>query len=256
MAVTDFIAAIELGSTKITGIAGRKNADGSWREGFNPFRSEHRADDYCEGNAWQYAWLVPHDVEGLIQLMGGQDAFVQKLDSLFVLNESMGDNASGDISGLIGQYAHGNEPGHHITYLYALAGQQWKTAEKVRYILNGMYSDKPDGLQGNEDCGQMSSWYIFSALGFYPVQPAGGNYVFGSPLFDKVEIALPEGKKFMIVAVNNSKDNPYIQSVALNGKPYRKPWISHSDIMEGGILELTMGNTPQEPFEAVCHDGQ
>lgn len=234
-----------------------KNADGSWREGFNPFRSEHRADDYCEGNAWQYAWLVPHDVEGLVRLMGGQEAFVQKLDSLFLLNESMGDNASGDISGLIGQYAHGNEPGHHITYLYALAGQQWKTAEKVRYILYNMYSDKPDGLQGNEDCGQMSSWYIFSALGFYPVRPAGGDYVFGSPLFDKAEISLPGGKKFKIVALNNGKDHPYIQSVKLNGKPYRKVWISHEDIMKGGVLELAMGSAPNEAlFDALGHGGE
>lgn len=225
-----------------------KNADGSWRDGFNPFRSEHRADDYCEGNAWQYAWLVPHDVEGLIKLMGGEEAFVQKLDSLFVLNESMGEKASGDISGLIGQYAHGNEPGHHITYLYTLAGQQWKTAEKVRYILKNMYSDQPDGLQGNEDCGQMSSWYIFSALGFYPVVPAGGDYILGSPLFDKAEISLPEGKSFKIIALNNVPANKYIQSVKLNGKPYEKAWISHEDIMQGGVLELTMGNVPEKSF--------
>lgn len=138
---------------------------------------------YCEGNGWQYTWLVPHDVEGLISLLGGDDAFVSKLDSLFSVNADLGDAASPDISGLIGQYAHGNEPGHHTVYLYSYAGLQWKTAEKVDYILSQMYHDSPDGLQGNEDCGQMSSWYVFSSLGFYPVNPSNGIYVFGRPDF-------------------------------------------------------------------------
>ena len=226
-----------------------KMLDGSLRTPFSPYSSSHRDDDYCEGNAWQYTWLVPHDVEGLIELMGGRDAFVEKLDSLFILNESMGEKASGDISGLIGQYAHGNEPGHHTIYLYALAGQPWKCAEKARYILDNMYNDCPNGLQGNEDCGQMSAWYIFSALGFYPVAPTGGDYILGSPLFKKADIALPGGKTFEIVAVNNSSENKYIQSVKLNGKPYAKVYISHQDIMQGGILELTMGNAPKKYWE-------
>lgn len=199
-----------------------KNVDGTWSQPFSPFRSAHRNDDYCEGNGWQYTWLVPHDVEGLVNLFGSEKAFSLKLDSLFIVEGDMGAEASGDISGLIGQYAHGNEPGHHTVYLYAFVGEQWKTAEKVRNILKTMYRNEPNGLEGNEDCGQMSSWYLFSAMGFYPVNPSNGIYVFGSPLFDKITLALAEGKSFVIEAVNNSERNIYIQSVELNGEPYTK----------------------------------
>ena len=225
-----------------------KNRDGSWVTPFNPVHSTHRNDAYCEGNGWQYTWLVPHDVEGLISLFGSKEAFVSKLDSLFLVNEDLGDAASPDISGLIGQYAHGNGPGHHTVYLYSFVGQQWKTAEKVDYILSHMYSDLPDGLQGNEDCGQMSSWYVFSALGFYPVNPSDGMYVFGRPIFDKVVLKLPENKVFEIRANNNSAENKYIQSIELNGQPYNKLYISHADIMAGGTLVFTMGNRPNEQF--------
>ena len=225
-----------------------KNRDGSWVTPFNPVHSTHRNDAYCEGNGWQYTWLVPHDVEGLISLFGSKEAFVSKLDSLFLVNEDLGDAASPDISGLIGQYAHGNEPGHHTVYLYSFVGQQWKTAEKVDYILSHMYSDLPDGLQGNEDCGQMSSWYVFSALGFYPVNPSDGMYVFGRPIFDKVVLKLSEKKTFEIRVNNNSAENKYIQSIELNGHLYNKLYISHSDIMAGGILVFTMGNRPNEQF--------
>lgn len=225
-----------------------KNRDGSWVTPFNPVHSTHRNDAYCEGNGWQYTWLVPHDVEGLISLFGSKEAFVSKLDSLFLVNEDLGDAASPDISGLIGQYAHGNEPGHHTVYLYSFVGQQWKTAEKVDYILSHMYSDLPDGLQGNEDCGQMSSWYVFSALGFYPVNPSDGMYVFGRPIFDKVVLKLSEKKTFEIRVNNNSAENKYIQSIELNGQLYNKLYISHSDIMAGGILVFTMGNRPNEQF--------
>ena len=225
-----------------------KNRDGSWVTPFNPVHSTHRNDAYCEGNGWQYTWLVPHDVEGLISLFGSKEAFASKLDSLFLVNEDLGDAASPDISGLIGQYAHGNEPGHHTVYLYSFVGQQWKTAEKVDYILSHMYSDLPDGLQGNEDCGQMSSWYVFSALGFYPVNPSDGMYVFGRPIFDKVVLKLPENKVFEIRANNNSAENKYIQSIELNGQPYNKLYISHADIMAGGTLVFTMGNRPNEQF--------
>ena len=225
-----------------------KNRDGSWVTPFNPVHSTHRNDAYCEGNGWQYTWLVPHDVEGLISLFGSKEAFVSKLDSLFLVNEDLGDAASPDISGLIGQYAHGNEPGHHTVYLYSFVGQQWKTAEKVDYILSHMYSDLPDGLQGNEDCGQMSSWYVFSALGFYPVNPSDGMYVLGRPIFDKVVLTLPENKVFDIRANNNSAENKYIQSIELNGQPYNKLYISHADIMAGGTLVFTMGNRPNEQF--------
>ena len=228
-----------------------KNRDGSWVTPFNPVQSTHRNDAYCEGNGWQYTWLVPHDVEGLISLFGSKEAFVSKLDSLFLVNEDLGDAASPDISGLIGQYAHGNEPGHHTVYLYSFVGQQWKTAEKVDYILSHMYSDLPDGLQGNEDCGQMSSWYVFSALGFYPVNPSDGMYVFGRPIFDKVVLKLPENKVFEIRANNNSAENKYIQSIELNGQPYNKLYISHADIMAGGTLVFTMGNRPNEQFGMI-----
>ena len=225
-----------------------KNQDGSWLMPFNPVHSTHRNDAYCEGNGWQYTWLVPHDVEGLISLFDGEDAFVSKLDSLFLVDEDLGDAASPDISGLIGQYAHGNEPGHHTVYLYAYAGLQWKTAEKVDYILSQMYSDSPDGLQGNEDCGQMSSWYIFSSLGFYPVNPSNGIYVLGRPVFDKAILKLPGDKTFEIRTINNSKENKYIQSVELNGLPYNNSYISHTDIMNGGSLIVTMGNKPNKIF--------
>lgn len=226
-----------------------RNVDGSFRLPFDPFRSTHRNDDYCEGNGWQYTWLVPHDVEGLISLFGSEKAFVNKLDSLFLLDESLlGDHASPDISGLIGLYAHGNEPGHHTVYLYAFAGEQWKTAERVREVLTTKYFDKPDGIDGNEDCGQMSSWYIFSALGFYPVNPSNGIYVFGSPLLDRAEIALPHGKKFIIETENNSAENIYIQSVVLNGKKYPYSYIKHADIMKGGTLKFVMGKNPNKKF--------
>jgi len=225
-----------------------KNKDGSWRIPFNPVKSVHRNDDYCEGNAWQYTWLVPHDVEGLVSLFGSEKEFVNKLDSLFVLEGDMGNEASGDISGLLGQYAHGNEPGHHTIYLYAFVGEQWKTAEKARYIFENFYQDDPDGLHGNEDCGQMSAWYIFSTLGFYPVNPSNGTYVFGSPLFDKATISLPDNKEFEVTTTNNSKDNIYIQSVELNGKPYTRSYISHKDIMNGGNINFIMGRTPNKIF--------
>jgi predicted alpha-1,2-mannosidase len=225
-----------------------KMSDGSWRTPFSPIFSQHREDDFCEGNAWQYTWLVPHDVEGLIDLFGSEEAFVTKLDSLFTIPSTQVEGASADITGLIGQYAHGNEPSHHTTYLYAWVGQQWKTAEKVREICTTMYTDQPDGLCGNEDCGQMSAWYVFSSMGFYPVNPANGAYVFGSPLFDEAEIQLPEGKTFKVVAENNSKANIYIQSAKLNGQPYEKTFITHKDIEQGGELVFVMGNEPNPDF--------
>lgn len=230
-----------------TGFLRGRNSAGEFREPFNPFHSIHREDDYCEGNAWQYTWLVPHDVEGLIGCFGSRERFLNKLDSLFILTGDAGEMASPDISGLIGQYAHGNEPGHHTCYLYTLAGVPEKTADRIRYILRHLYSDRIDGICGNEDVGQMSAWYILSALGFYPVEPAGGRYVFGSPLFDKAVLQV-SGGTFTITARNNSEQNRYIQSVRLNGEPYRQPWINHADITAGGTLELTMGAKPARWF--------
>lgn len=220
----------------------------AWRTPFNPVVSTHRKDDYCEGNAWQYTWLVPHDVEGLISLFGSDEAFASKLDQLFSVESIKNEEASMDISGLIGQYAHGNEPGHHTPYLYAFVGEQWKSAEKARHIVTQLYSDRPDGLAGNEDCGQMSAWYIFSSLGFYPVNPVAGSYVFGSPLFDKAVICLKGNKTFTISTENNSKHNIYIQSVTLNQVPYNYSYIKHEDIMAGGELFFCMGPNPNGNF--------
>jgi predicted alpha-1,2-mannosidase len=225
-----------------------KLTDGSWRTPFDPVRAEHRVNDYCEGNAWQYLWLVPQDPEGLIELLGGDEKYTEKLDELFSMSSELGEEASMDITGMIGQYAHGNEPSHHTTYMYAYSGQPYKIADKVRYINNELYTDKPDGLSGNEDCGQMSAWHIFSSLGFYPVNPSNGAYVFGSPLFDKASIALPENKKFTIIAKENSDQNIYIQSVKLNGKDYKYSYITHKDIVKGGELIFNMGPKPNKNF--------
>jgi len=224
-----------------------KLSDGSWRSPFDPISAQHRVNDYCEGNAWQYIWLVPQDPEGLISLFGSDKAFTTKLDSLFSMSSDLEENASADITGLIGQYAHGNEPSHHITYLYAYAGEQYKTAEKVRFILRNLYNDKVDGLCGNEDCGQMSAWYVMSSMGFYPVNPSNGAYVFGSPLFDEAVINLAN-KEFKITVENNSDSNLYIQSVMLNGENYEKSFITHKDIMKGGKLKFVMGDKPNKNF--------
>lgn len=226
-----------------TGFMRGKMLDGSWRTPFSPYASSHREDDYCEGNAWQYTWLVPHDVEGLVECFGSKEAFVNKLDSLFLANGDMGEASSPDISGLIGQYAHGNEPSHHTVYLYTLVGQPWKTADRIKEILHTMYTDQPDGLSGNEDVGQMSAWYILSSFGFYQVEPAGGKFVFGYPNFDKVEIAVPAGK-FVIERENKGQQNNYIQGIVFNGTEYKKPWIEYADIMKGGELKFLMGDEP------------
>ncbi|TXK24931.1 glycoside hydrolase family 92 protein [Pontibacter qinzhouensis] len=225
-----------------------------WRTPFNPFVSRHMKDDFTEGNAWQYTWLVPQDVEGLITLLGGEAPFIQKLDSLFVAEGDMGEEASNDITGLIGQYAHGNEPSHHITYLYAYVGQPWKTAEKVRFILENFYTAKPDGIIGNEDVGQMSAWYIFSTLGFYPLNPANGAYVFGSPAIDQATLILANGKALTIEAQNNSPENKYIQSVTFNGKPYSKSYILHKDLVQGGSLVFEMGSKPSTTWGVAKED--
>ncbi len=226
--------------------------DGSWRTPYSPFKAKHGGSgDFCEGNGWQYTFFVPQHPEGLVELMGGDAVFCSKLDSLFVASGDMSAEASADISGLIGMYAHGNEPSHHVVYMYPYAGQQWKTAEKVRFIQENFYTDKPDGIIGNEDCGQMSSWHVISALGFYQVNPSHGVLVFGSPLFEDVKISLPGNKIFEVEALNNSKENIYIQSVTLNGKPYDKSYILYEDVMKGGKLSFVMGNQPNKDFGAA-----
>ena len=217
---------------------------GTFREPFDPFAAEpNGTKDYTEGNAWQYVWLVPHDIHGLIGLFGSEQAFTSKLDSLFVVQGDLGEGAPPDITGLIGQYAHGNEPSHHVAYLYNYVGQQWKTASRVREILTTLYKDGEDGLCGNEDVGQLSAWYVLSAIGFYQVDPAGGRFLLGSPLFDEVRMKV-RGGLLTVKAVNNGEKNCFIQSVRLNGQSYKKSYVDFQDICNGGLLEIVMGERP------------
>ena len=217
-----------------------KKADGTWKSPFNPSQvghSESIGGDYTEGNAWQYTWHVQHDVPGLIALFGGEEAFLQKLDSVFTVKL---ETTQADVTGLIGQYAHGNEPSHHVAYLYTLAGRPERTQELIRQIFDTQYLPKPNGLCGNDDCGQMSAWYMFSAMGFYPVNPVSGEYVFGAPQFPKFTLHLADGKTFTILAEGLSEEHKYIDSITLNGKPYTKNYITHEDILKGGTLVYKM----------------
>lgn len=224
-----------------TGFMRGKLADGSWREPFIPNASDHGRSDYCEGNAWQWTWFVPHDVNGLVDLMGGRESFIAKLDSLFTANsELVGDNVSADISGLIGQYAHGNEPSHQTVHLYNLVGQPWKTQALTDSILYTLYFNNPDGLSGNEDCGQMSAWYILNAMGFYSYCPGIPAYSIGRPIFDEVSIRLKNGKEFVVRTLNNSRTNKYVKSIRLNGAELDTPFFTHSDLAAGGLLEIHM----------------
>lgn len=223
-----------------------KDSRGGWHVPFDPLALSHASTsggDYTEGNAIQYTWHVQHDVPGLIDLMGGADVFVRRLDSLFMMEgKASGTGFVSDVTGLIGQYAHGNEPSHHVAYLYALAGKPSRTAEVLREIVRTMYRDKVDGLCGNDDCGQMSAWYIFSSLGFYPVNPCGGDYVLGAPQVAEAAIALPGGAVFRVVAEELSERNLHVKRVELNGRPYERPVIGHADIMKGGELRFFMGD--------------
>lgn len=217
-----------------------KKSDGTWKSPFNPSQIGHAESvggDYTEGNAWQYTWHVQHDVPGLIALFGGEEPFLNKQDSLFTLKL---ETTQADVTGLIGQYAHGNEPSHHVTYLYALAGRPERTQELIREIFDTQYSPKPNGLCGNDDCGQMSAWYMFSAMGFYPVNPVSGEYVFGAPQLPEFVLHLADGKTFTIKAEGLSEDNKYVKSITLNGEPYTKNFISHADIVKGGTLVYQM----------------
>ena len=228
-----------------------KMDDGTWRTPYDPANSIHMVGDFTEGNGWQYTFFAPHDVYGLIELFGGDEEFITKLDAFFVKNDSMGETASADITGLIGQYAHGNEPSHHIAYMYAYAGQQWKVAEKVRFIMDEFYTDKPDGVIGNEDCGQMSAWYVMSSMGFYQENPSDGVFVFGSPRFDKMTVKVRGNNTLIIEAENNSKENIYIQEVYFNGKPYEKSYITYDELIAGGTLKFVMGPKPNKNFGAA-----
>ncbi|MDN3582926.1 GH92 family glycosyl hydrolase [Mucilaginibacter flavus] len=232
---------------KSTNLMRGKLADGDWVQPFANLDSGQLAigGDYTEGNAWQYTWQVQQDIPGLIKLMGGKKPFLAKLDSLFTMDSKVfGKGSTLDVTGLIGQYAHGNEPNHHIAYLYTLAGDAAKTQRLVRQISDQFYQNKPDGLSGNDDCGQMSAWYIFTAMGFYPVNPADGRYVFGAPQLRKITLALSGNKSFVIEAEGLSLTHKYVQSISLNGKPYLKNYISHRDITKGGKLVFVMGDKP------------
>ena len=222
---------------------------GEFRTPFNPYFSTHRADDYCEGNAWQYTWLVPHDIKGYVNLFGSKEACISRLDSLFLAPSTIEGDPSPDISGMIGQFAHGNEPSHHILYLYTMLGEPHKTAQWVREVMNTQYRDTYDGLSGNEDMGQMSAWYIMSTLGFYEVEPAGARYWFGSPTIERAELTV-EGGIFVIETINNSDKNIYIKSITLNGEPHNLPYIEHSDIAKGGKLTIEMSDTPTLWYDA------
>jgi len=219
---------------------GRK-ADGSFTEPFDPIYSRHETSDYTEGTGWQYLWLVPQDVDGLVNLFGSREATVAKLDGLFEAPDHVeGENASPDISGLIGQYAHGNEPGHHTIYLYAMLGEPDKAADRLRQVYQEMYFNDVEGLAGNEDVGQMSAWYVLSSLGFYQVEPACPRFWFGAPNFEKAAVQVAGGT-FTITAKGLSPENRYIRGVRLNGQPYELPYIEYKDIVKGGTLEFTMG---------------
>lgn len=232
---------------KETGFMRGKLTNGQWTTPFDPAFSKHEGSDYTEGNAWQYLWLVPQNVNGLIELLGGKEPFANKLDQLFQVEEGVkGEEASNDISGLIGAYAHGNEPGHHTTFLFNYVGKAWRTQELNRQIQTTMYTDKPDGLCGNEDCGQMSAWYVFSAMGFYPVNPAELTYQFGSPIVQEAQIEVAPGKYFTMKAPLASVENKYIQEVKLNGQALGRTYITHQEIMDGGTLEFTMGAQPNK----------
>lgn len=214
---------------------------------FNPTEVNHH---FTEANAWQYTFFVPHDIQGHMARLGGADAYATKLDALFSAPSQTTGRQQVDITGLVGQYAHGNEPSHHVAYLYAFAGQPWKTQAMVARLRKEMYQDAPDGLSGNEDCGQMSAWYIFSALGFYPVNPSGGQYILGSPAFQKASLKLENGRTFTVRA-EGLQQGPYVQSVALNGKAWSRTWFNHEELMKGGELVFRMGAKPNQAWGAA-----
>ena len=237
-----------------TGFFQARNKNGNWLTPFDPLNyGGNGGSPYTEANAWQYSWYVPQNVPDLINLMGGNKSFTAKLDTFFTLANKPGD-VNGNASGFIGQYAHGNEPSHHIAYLYDYASQPWKTQFYVSKVLNELYNNSFSGYAGNEDCGQMSSWYIFSSMGFYPVNPANGIYAIGSPILKSAEISLSNGKVFHMSIKNAGKANIYIQSVRLNGKLYNKTYITQNDIMSGSSIEFIMGKSPNKIWGVKAED--
>lgn len=239
---------------RAVGFFNGRMGNGHFRRPFNPFSAKHREVDYVEGNAWQYLWLTPQAPHELIALLGGEKHFTQKLDSLFLLPSILEAGASPDIDGLIGQYAHGNEPSHHVTYLYAYVGQPWKTAEKIREITDKFYTTQPDGLTGNEDVGQMSAWYVLSALGFYSADPSSGKFIFGLPLIRQARIRTNGNTYFTIDVKNQVKGNNYIEQVLWNGHNYTKSYFSYADLMKGGKMIITLGSKPSPVFGVAAKD--
>ena len=233
-----------------TGFMRSRLENGQWAEPFHSTEMGYSKKwrDYTESDPWETTFTVQHDPAGLIKLCGGPTAFVEKLDALFTTSSQLPPDAPPDIAGMIGQYAHGNEPCHHMAYLYCYAGAAHKTQDRVRMLLDLEYDDQPDGLAGNEDCGQMSAWYLISSLGFYAVDPVSGNYVFGTPLFDRAEVELGNGKTLVVEAKRKAATDQYIQSVEFNGKPYSKLWFRHADIANGAIIVFTMGSQPSPDF--------
>lgn len=225
---------------------------GTWAEPFDPTSTgaSPKWRDFTESNSWQGTWAAQHAPEAYIELLGSKEEFIRKLDQLFEVKTEIKGEVPLDMTGLIGMYAHGNEPSHHVAYLYNYAGAPYKSQQRVRQILDTQYDNQPDGLSGNEDCGQMSAWYVMSALGLYAVNPASGNYVFGTPLFDEAVIDQGAGKRLVIRAKRSSASDIYIQSVRLNGKPYEKVWFHHREIVDGGLLEFVMGSRPNYSFGA------
>ena len=212
---------------------------------FNPkFTPDEYTEDICESNGWQYMWLVQHDIDGLMQLVGGKERFAQKLDSMFTYQPASDEELPIFSTGMIGQYAHGNEPGHHVAYLFNKVGQPWKTQQYVSKVMRELYLNSPAGLCGNEDCGQMSAWLVFSAMGFYPVDPVSGRYEIGTPLFEEVRLRLANGNCFTMKAPGAGANRIYVQAAKLNGEPYDKSYITHEQIMSGATLELVMGEEP------------
>ena len=225
-----------------TGFVRGKSSTGQWREDFNPFNASRIANEYCEGNAWQYTWLVPHDLDLLVECFGSVEATIERLDGLFTADTKMeGEDVTPDISGLIGQYVHGNEPSHHIIYFYTMLGEPWKGADRLYEVMDTMYSTAVDGLSGNEDVGQMSAWYVMSTLGFYPVEPASGKYVLGVPMVACAEVDV-EGGIFTVVREGYTEEARYVQSVELNGKPLERNYITHDEIIAGGELKFIVGS--------------
>lgn len=218
-----------------------KDDKGNFIKNFSP---DEYTPHICESNGWQYFWSVQQDIDGLIALTGGKERFAQKLDSMFTYHPSADDELPIFSTGMIGQYAHGNEPSHHVIYLYNAVEQPWKTQQYAAKVMHELYQNSPAGVCGNEDCGQMSAWYVFSAMGFYPVDPVSGKYEIGTPLFPEMQMHLSNGNTFTVLAPTVSKENIYIQAVKFDGKPYSKSYITHEQIMEGATLEFEMGNTP------------